>query len=596
MQELEDKEKLTSDIKVVERSITPSTQSILVPNEHVKFVGLSGSKLNFLIAIAAGVGFVLFGYDQGVMGSLLTLPSFLQKFPDMNADTHSRMQGAVIGIYEIGCFLGSISCLLWGNLLGRRAMIWIGSVLMAVGAVIQVIGEHIAMLWVGRIIAGIGNGQHTSTIPVWQSECSAPHLRGMLIMIEGSLIAFGIMVSYWVDFALFWADKSSGIHPEQAGFKVATSIDSVAWRFPIAFQLLLILPTFITIWLPESPRWLVLVGREDEARSVLSALNERPRSDPIIDTLLDEIREGLEISGKARLSDLFKQGKSHNFHRTALAFVIQMFQQISGINLITYYAGTIFQNNIGMTDVVSRILAACNGTEYFLASIVAIFTVERIGRRKLMIFCALGMSFTMAVLTGLMSKSALQYQDVQVDPELCATTGAAGFCEMKPGEAQNKGYAYGACVMLFVFNTFFGIGWLGMTWLYPAECTPLSIRAQANGISTSANWLFNFMVVMITPVAFHNIRNYTYLIFCVINLLMAPASWWIFPETAGRSLEEMDEIFARASIWNPFDVVCVERDFPRRYDAKGRIKKGYVQSHGHKIEDSNANGVAPEDA
>ena len=141
---------------------------------------------------------------------------------------------------------------------------------MAVGAVLQVIGQHIALMWVGRVIAGIGNGQHTSTIPVWQSECSPPHRRGMLIMIEGSLIAFGIMVSYWVDFALFWADNSAGVDPRQAEYVAATSLDSVSWRFPIAFQLLLILPTFLTIWLPESPRWLLLRGRETEAREAVS--------------------------------------------------------------------------------------------------------------------------------------------------------------------------------------------------------------------------------------------------------------------------------------------------------------------------------------
>ncbi|WFD20359.1 hypothetical protein MCAP1_002603 [Malassezia caprae] len=557
---------------------------------RTKFLGLSGQKLNLMVAFAAGVGFVLFGYDQGVMGSLLTLPAFLQMFPEMNGNTHSTMQGAIIGIYEIGCFLGAISCLLWGNKLGRRKVIWIGSIFMAVGAILQVIGQHIALLWVGRVIAGIGNGQHTSTIPVWQSECSPPHRRGMLIMIEGSLIAFGIMISYWVDFALYWADRSSGIDPRQSEYVAASALDSVSWRFPIAFQILLILPTFLTIWLPESPRWLLLRGRETEARESLSALNEKAPHDDAIDLLVEEIQESLAISQATKLSDLVKQGPGHNFHRTALAFVIQMFQQISGINLMyvasshpsTYYAGSLFERNLGLAAVESRILAACNGTEYFLASIVAIFTIERVGRRKLMLFGAVGMSLTMAVLTGLLSKSAMQYEMQQVDPEMCRIAGGA-WCDLVPGHARDdrNGYAVGGAVMLFVFNTFFALGWLGMTWLYPAECTPLSIRAQANGISTSANWLFNFMVVMITPVAFHNINNYTYLIFCAINALMVPATYFIFPETAGRSLEEMDEIFAQSSAWNPYDVVRKERKYPRRYDGKGRMKEEYVKEHLH---------------
>lgn len=98
------------------------------PNGHTTYLGLSGVKLNLAIAICAGVGFVLFGYDQGVMGSLLTLVPFLERFPRMNGETDSAIQGATIGIYEIGCFLGSITCILWGNTFGRRKMIWFGSV------------------------------------------------------------------------------------------------------------------------------------------------------------------------------------------------------------------------------------------------------------------------------------------------------------------------------------------------------------------------------------------------------------------------------------------------------------------------------------
>lgn len=388
---------------------------------------------------------------------------------------------------------------------------------------------------------------------MWQSECSPPHRRGMLIMIEGSLISFGIMVSYWVDFALFWVWKA------REDWDYIPHVNA-SWQVPIAFQIVLILPTFLTIWMPESPRWLMLRGREREARRVLSALDEVPLGDHAIDVHIFEIKQSLEIASSVRLRDLFKQGDGHYFHRTALAFVIQMFQQISGINLITYYAGTIFEDSIGLDDVKSRILAACNGTEYFLASIIAIFTIERVGRRKLMIWTALGMACTMAILCALLSHKALNIKTP----------------EYKPEEAQNTAPAIAACVFLFVFNSFFAIGWLGMTWLYPAECTPLPIRAQANGISTSANWLFNFMVVMITPVAFSTINNYTYLIFAVINLLMVPASWWIFPETSGRSLEEMDLIFAKSSCWNPYDVVRIEKETPRRYDRQGNLREDPV--------------------
>ena len=115
-------------VDIISRQLSSSSIGPSVAEEgHSHFLGLSGTELNLMVAFAAGVGFVLFGYDQGVMGSLLTLPAFLQMYPEMNGNTNSTMQGAIIGIYEIGCFIGAISCLLWGNALGRRKVIWIGS-------------------------------------------------------------------------------------------------------------------------------------------------------------------------------------------------------------------------------------------------------------------------------------------------------------------------------------------------------------------------------------------------------------------------------------------------------------------------------------
>lgn len=136
--------------------------------------------------------------------------------------------------------------------------------------------------------------------------------------------------------------------------------------------------------------------------------------------------------------------------------------QICGINLITYYAAKIY-SDLGMSPTMSRLLAAINGTEYFIASWPAVWLVERVGRRKLMLFGAAGQAATMATLAGV-------------------------------GSQDTKPFQIAGIALLFVFNTFFAFGWLGMTWLYPAEITPLSTRAPANALSTSSNWIFNFMV------------------------------------------------------------------------------------------------------
>ncbi|SPO24836.1 probable sugar transporter [Ustilago trichophora] len=497
------------------------------------FIGLRGIKLNWAIGFAASAGFLLFGYDQGVLGSLYTLPSWNSQFPTIDTtgqDPTSNaavLQGLVTGVYELGCFAGAISMLYLGNLLGRRANIWIGSIIMAIGTIGCTASYSLAQLFVFRVILGIGNGMHTATIPVWQSECSPPHKRGMLIMVEGAMITGGIAMAYWIDFGCFFLDPSSA-----------------AWRLPIALQMILILPTFVTIYLPESPRWLMLKGREDDARKVIAALDNVPADDPLVGKKLREISASLVAAKTTKISDLFTNGPERNFHRTVLGFISQMFQQISGINLITYYIGKTLQENLGFSDLNSRILAAANGTEYFIASWAAVFFIEKMGRRPLMLGGAAGQCICMIVLA---------IMDV---PSIKNSSTAPPIVSV---------------VFYFLFNTSFAWGWLGMTWLYPAEITPLAIRAQANGISTSANWLFNFMVVMVTPIMFYNIGYQTYVVFAVLNFVILVVTFFIFPETAGRSLEEMSAIFAHSSKINPYDVVRKEKTTPRRYDKQGNL-------------------------
>lgn len=267
----------------------------------------------------------------------------------------------------------------------------------------------------------------------------------------GALIAAGLALSYWFTFAFAYISNASA-----------------AWRVPIAFQIIFAVIAFLLlIGLPESPRWLILTGREQEALKVLSALNDEDEDGPEIRDEFLQIKDAVLIMSQGTTSSLRSNNERRNLHRVILAYFVQAFQQLSGINLALQYLALMFLKEQGYTGWVARLLGACASTEYFLASFVAVVGIDRFwGRRSLMLFGACGMSGCMVLLAVL----SYLWQIHQIG-----------------------GSNIAASVFLFGFATFFAIGWQGMAWLYQVEIVPLRIRGPANALSTSGNWMFNFM-------------------------------------------------------------------------------------------------------
>ncbi|KAM9935758.1 hypothetical protein OXX80_004683 [Metschnikowia pulcherrima] len=508
------------------------------------FLGFRGHLLGRVITIICGVGFLLFGYDQGVMGSLLTLKPFNETYSQMDTTLHkdaATLQGAVIAIYEIGCLAGALSTIYFGDKLGRLKVIFAGCIVMIIGGALQAGSTNVPFLAVARVISGIGNGFLTSTVPLYAAECSKASSRGKTLCIQGCLITFGICVSYWVDFAFYFTESHG----------------DVSFRFPIAFQCVFpIIMIFFIFKLPESPRWLMAQGRDGEARIVFAALYDLPCNHPIVSQQIEEIEVSLNMDEKRSHSAwlMLRQGKLRHFQRVNLAGWAQVMQQICGINLITYYAGTIYETYIGLSPFNARIVAACNGTEYFLASLIPIFIIEKVGRRPLFIIGAIGQFLTMLFL----------------------------FVAMEMAKQGHEGGSYGAAVLLFVFNSFFAVTYLSLTWLYPPEISSLEVRAPTTAVSTACNWSFNFMVVMITPVCFSNIAHHTYLIFAGINFLMIPVVYFLYPETKGRTLEEMDLIFANTPVMKPWVSVRLAKEMPFAHMGDAKDLEQYKASAVHK--------------
>ncbi|KAF4992566.1 hypothetical protein FDECE_13678 [Fusarium decemcellulare] len=473
---------------------------------------LVGKPLDWAITATAGSGFLLFGYDQGVMSGLLTGYAFTKTFPEIDTtdggNGSSSLQGTVVAIYEIGCFFGAIFCLLAGEYLGRRKCIMIGCVVLSIGAALQASAFGIPQMIVGRIVAGLGNGMNTSTIPVWHSELMKAKNRGKGLAIELAINIFGVMLSYWVDYGMSFVDNDA------------------QFRFPLALQILFAIMTFIgIIVLPESPRWLIAHDRHDEAREILWAVRKDAKSiskdDVSISRNLAEIQQAIKEEREAAQTSSFKamlkNGEQKFLYRTLLGIGGQFMQQLSGINLITYYAPVIFQQSVGMSHDLSLLLAGFNGIAYFLSSLIPIWIIDRLGRRKLMLFAAAGQCACMAILAGTVS------------------TGQAA-----PGIV--------AIVMLFLFNFFFAVGLLAIPWLLPAEYAPLAIRTRAAALATASNWIFTFLVVEITPVSISSIGWKTYVYFCVFNFVFIPMIYFGYPETRLLSLEQIDKLFTGPKI------------------------------------------------
>ncbi|KAF7553413.1 hypothetical protein G7Z17_g3640 [Cylindrodendrum hubeiense] len=470
------------------------------------FVGQGQIVIN-TVAVAAGLG--MLGVMAGLIGSEGTPFSLTFKDPD------ATTLGLMVAIYEIGCFFGACFSFVWGESFSRRTCMVIGVLVMVVGASIQTVAQNMTHLIAGRIVTGLGNGLNFSTIPTWASEISGHDERGKIAAFNGWLIIWGVVIAYWVDYAC------------------ANYTNDMQFRFPIALQILFgLMMMVMVVFLPESPRWLVSAGLDEEAREVLEWITPKPKDKDnseikhtrTINATYNNIVSAREMEkaaeGAFSFAELFHGGKMQNWRRMALCAGVMACQQLSGINLLTYYISYVLENSVGLDRKTSLLVGGINGIEYLVASLIPIWTIERFGRRKLLLFSATGQTISMVILSA-----AIWY--------------------VTKFEDQSGSYAMGivAVACFFLFNTCYAQGFLAIPFFYPAEITNLRTRSRGVSLSVMSNWLFTFMVVMITPICTTNIGWKTYVIFSVLNASFIPIIYFFFPETSGLSLEALDCIF-----------------------------------------------------
>ena len=404
-------------------------------------------------------------------------------------------------------------------------------------------------------------------VPLYNAELAPPEIRGSLVALQqlavgpGSLpsivgrysqiysvqITFGIMISYWITYGMslrvVLLFESNSFSPNLKGTNfIGGSGDAqsrAAWLVPITIQLApaVILGVGI-LFMPQSPRWLVNQGRDEETRSVIANLRRLPSDSSLVEIEYLEVksqrlfelrisqRDYPELQDKS-LSSRVKLGlrsymslltNKSNFKRTTVAVLIMTFQQWTGVNFILYYAPFIF-HRLGLDASTTSLLASgVVGIVMFLATIPAVLYIDQWGRKPTLIAGAVIMGLCEFIVAGIIAQ-----------------------CQNDWPAHRAAGWA--AVAFIWIFAMGFGFSWGPCAWIVVAEVFPLGLRAKGVSIGASANWLNNFAVGMSTP-SFVTAAPYGVYIF--LGMMCALGAIYVaffVPETKGRTLDEMDGLF-----------------------------------------------------
>ncbi|KZN83386.1 Sugar transporter [Penicillium chrysogenum] len=481
---------------------------------------LSGRWLISVITVANACSMAWFGYDQGVFSGVLISADFKKHFPQTK---ESNISGITSSCFSLGAFFGAIFAFTLGDRLGRKKTITLGLVCNTIGAVLQIVSWHLPQLIVGRIINGFGMGLTSSTCPVYQAECSKPRVRGKLVVVGSLSNTAAFCLSNWMNYGLFFQGEA------------------LQWRFPLGFQL--IFPCIVVgalIFVPESPRWLLLQDRHEEALAVIARLEGRRKDvhDPDVTAQFLSIRSALEVERQSQvpMADvLMCRDKTQNLRRLLLSCGTQFMQQFSGVNALGYYLPTLLQESVGLAEEESRLLTAVNGTTYLFSAFCCLAIIDRFGRRKLMLYGSVTMGACYLIAA------------------MCLKTG-----EGDPSRKQQMGRVTTA--MFFLYYFFYGTSFAKVPWVYNSEMNSLGWRTRGAAAATATNWMGGFIVTQFTSVGVNTLHWRFYLIFAVIAWSFFPIIFCLYPETSRRTLEDMDEIFIR----HPSPIVCGKQELTQR--------------------------------
>lgn len=514
----------------------------------------------YLLTLCSTIGGFLFGYDTGVISGVLVLLKDPTSFNLTDVQSESIVSAAIVGAI-FGAALSSCG----NHMLGRCPIILLSSAMFAIGSCLMAVARTFVELLIGRLIVGIAIGFASMTVPLYIAEVSPPNIRGQLVSLNTTFVTGGQFFAGVLD-ALF-ANVNDG------------------WRYMLGLAAIPAILQFLGfLLLPESPRYLISKGRQEEAWRVLRQI----RGTDDVQTEVDHIEAEI-LHAKEQTVNIWDALCSRAVLRAlGLGCFLQALQQLCGINTVMYYGATIIQL-AGFTKPATAIyLSALVSFSNFIFTFVGIYLVDRKGRRMLTLgsligiilsLTALGASFYAAELQSVKAVGLGECSQYATCLD-CITSANCGFCsegqtsessaltmnlclpgtpaEILQGSCPQTNWAFKSCpadtrpagwivlVTLFLYLACFASGMGCMPWTINAEIYPLHVRNFALSIATSVNWLFNLLVSFTFLTIVDTLEPYgafwLYALFALVGLVVL---WKELPETKGMRLEEIQRIFER---------------------------------------------------
>ncbi|WP_026555204.1 sugar porter family MFS transporter [Arthrobacter sp. 35W] len=453
------------------------------------------------LAVAGAVGGFLFGFDSSVVNGAVDAIS--DQFALSEAVT-----GFAVAVALLGCAAGAYLAGKVADKYGRIPAMKLGAILFLASALGTgfAFGVWDLILW--RLVGGLGIGLASVIAPAYISEISPRHVRGRLASLQQLAITTGIFAALLSD-ALF-ATTAGG-----AGEPLWFGIDAWRWMF-LAGVVPAVVYGGIAFTLPESPRFLVFKGREEQARAVFATIAPAEDTDRYIREITDAIAEDSLAERKGSL-----RGRTFGLMPVVwVGIILSVLQQFVGINVIFYYSTTLWKA-VGFGEESSLAISVATSVTNILVTLVAIALVDRIGRRPILLAGSIGMAVSLATMAMAFASATGEGSDISL-----------------PG-------AWGpvALVAANVFVISFGASWGPLVWVLLGEIFPSRIRARALGLAAAAQWIANFAITLSFPVMAAASLPLTYGMYA---LFAASSFFFVFfkvPETNGMSLEQAETLF-----------------------------------------------------